>query len=100
MSDPGDETDDDDRYNVCDLCGESVADKQWVILNRFLVGTGRGRCMSEVHNSDDEYLWMPGDETDSDDYVTGTLLCFPVCLTTWLEGKMVSVDFELKRRRK
>ncbi len=77
----------------CDYCGEHVGyDKPWVLLNRYGVGTGSKRCLSEIV-TDGEYLWEV-DEDTGDVEAGGALLCWPQCLHSWIEGKMIQVDAE------
>lgn len=81
---------------MCDLCHKDTSDKPWVLLNRYGYGTGRCRGMSEAHSSEDEYHWDVGDNLDEvEEVVTGVLLCFPGCLQTFLEGKMIEADIRM-----
>lgn len=82
----------------CDLCHQSTDDRPWVLLNRYGYGTGNCRGMTEVHNSDDEYHWDVGNDLDAqEEVVTGTLLCFPECLRTYLE--MIAADIRMGHTR-
>ena len=79
----------------CDLCGNDTAKRPWVLLNRFGYGTGLCRGMTEIR-VDGEYHWEVGDDLDAQEEVaTGRLLCFPHCLQTYLEGKMIEADIEM-----
>lgn len=80
----------------CDLCHQDAGLKPWVLLNRYGYGTGRCRGMSEVYNQDGEYYWEVGDDLDAEqESVTGALLCFPECLKTYIEGKMIEADIKM-----
>lgn len=72
----------------CDLCGEPVLDREWILLNRYGVGFQTGRCMTEAVNDDDEYHWHLAEDDGEDDVVTGRVLHWPVCAVTWIDGKM------------
>ena len=95
------------RVWLCEVCQRDLGQhggsevQPWVLLNRYGLGTGRSRGLTEVQNSDCEYLWDVGEFGEGvgdDQAVTGALVCFPGCLTTYLEAKMVAVDFEVDQR--
>lgn len=83
-------------HGHCRFCGASVEHTPWVKLNRIAFGTGRCRCASEFHNDDGDYIWEVGDDLDAqEEVVTGPVLCFPDCLQTYLEGRMVEADIRM-----
>lgn len=88
-----DETPDD-----CAVCGEPVTDGMpWIVLNRWVLGTGRVRAMVEGLNEDDEYLWeMWPDGLAEDERATGKLLHWPICASQWIDGKMIEASMEIR----
>ncbi len=83
---------------LCDLCSEEIAGRRWVLLNRYLVGSGSCRRGSEGVDEEGECIWEVGsDEEGMETYldVTGPVLCFPGCLLLWIEGAMTDVDIRL-----
>jgi len=87
-----------DEANKCELCGEPVDSGPWLLLNRFGVGSGRARALSERRNDDGEYLWRiyPGeDDREGDERATGPVLHWPICAKEWIEGLMKLCDFEV-----
>ena len=88
---------DRDSRTACDLCGEPIADRKWLLLNRYAIGTGYGRSLIECQ-VDGECLWDCGTEGVSDDVVSGSLLCWPGCAHQWIEAQMVGSAVELRRQ--
>ena len=90
---------DPDMELFCDLCREPVVGrKPWILLNRYAVSSGASREMIEVVDPDNgECVWEVGPTADPD-YVTGTVLCWPVCAGHWIEAKMVHADTTMKMR--
>lgn len=86
-----------DRH-ACGVCGESVAGGPWILLNRWMLGTGTGRCGIEGRNDAGEYLWEFDPETSARDFVTGEPLHWPICATQWIEGQLIEATVELRRR--
>lgn len=76
----------------CAMCGKTVRRRRWIALNRYCLSNGRVKNVFEARDGKDEYLWEP--ETSS---CTGALLHYPECLLTWLEGKMIEVDWRAER---
>ena len=84
--------------NNCDVCGCDLAGKTWLMLNRYALGTGTNRCMSEVL-VDNEYEWSPNEDgAASDEYATGWTMCWPGCAQLFIDCKMAEVDAELRLR--
>lgn len=87
----------------CDFCNEIInTRKPWLLLNRYGIGTGLARCLTQANTIGGEYLWELGNPNDEEeegdgDYATGTLLCWPDCANKWIEGKMMTADFEIKK---
>lgn len=79
---------DDNKH--CDYCGELVSRGPWVLLNRYMLGTGTNRAAFQRRGADG-YQW----ETEPPDPViaTGALLHWPDCAFPFIEGEMVEVDF-------
>lgn len=80
---------------VCCICGHDheKRSRQRILLNRYVLGTGEYMARHEVHEQG-RYLW--GD--DGEDWlVTAKTCCFPDCLVTFLEGKMIQTDYEGSR---
>lgn len=79
----------------CDLCGDPVDSRPWVLLNRFGYGSGKCRGMTEVQ-VDGVCVWEVGDDLDAEqEVVSGWLLCFPGCLQMFLEGKMLQAEIDM-----
>lgn len=77
------------QSRCCDLCGaDIVAGKRWVLLNRYGVGSGSSCVLTEGRNGNDDYEWDRGEEW----LASGPLLCFPGCLSQWVEAKMAEGD--------
>lgn len=74
----------------CDLCGKTVRRRRFILLNRFMVGTGRNRKMYEVGDHDGQSLW---DENEQ----TGYVLHYTPCLLDWLGAQSITVDWEAER---
>lgn len=67
-----------------------------MLLNRYGFGTGKCRCMTECRNGDNDYEWTVGEDLDAErEVVSGPVLCFPSCLQTYLEGRMIHADIEM-----
>lgn len=80
----------------CEFCGEDVSVRPWVLLNRFGFGSGKVRGMCEMLNEDDDCEWDVGEDLDVEaEVVSGPVLCFPRCLQTFIEGKMIEAEIEL-----
>lgn len=76
----------------CTACGEPVGAQPWILLNRFGLGTGKARCMTQLENEDGDYLW-----DQHRDIATGAVLHWPDCAFQFVEAKMVAVDFTASR---
>lgn len=72
---------------ACSMCGKTVRRRRWIALNRYCLSNGRVKNTVEGLNGN-EYLWEP-----SASECSGARLHYPECLLTWLEGKMVEVDY-------
>jgi hypothetical protein len=84
---------------LCDYCRQDVAGREWVILNRYVVGTSKGRNMVEERGTSGVCNWDIGKgKAGNDDFATGPILCFPLCLTAWLEGKLAETRVHLRRQ--
>lgn len=83
--------------STCSVCGEVIGSQPWLLLNRYGVGTGPGgaRCLTEIV-IDEEYIWEQGG-WDEEDYASGAVVCWPDCAYTYIEGKMIQVQFEVDR---
>ena len=90
--DEDDEIDDEPGPRLCTACGEPVGAQPWILLNRFALGTGKARCMTQIENDDGEYLW-----DQHRDITTGAILHWPDCAFSFVEAKMVAVDFTASR---
>ena len=75
------------------MCGSDADGVPWVVLNRFVVGSGASYSATSVL-TDDDYVWETSAEGDEKDSVSGYLLCFPSCLQTFIEGRMLEADIE------
>lgn len=83
---------DEHRWQVnCASCGEIVRGQPWVLLNRWALGTGANRLMSEGLNKRGEYLWEQSDDGE-DEYATGPILCWPTCASNYIDARMVETD--------
>lgn len=83
---------------ICDVCGKVVTNQPWLLLNRYGVGSGRARCMSQANNGEGDYVWKQGDDGEGeDDMASGRLLCWPQCAATWVEWKMAEADIMVDR---
>lgn len=79
-----------DQVYECDFCKESLADnRKWVLLNRYGIGTGHKSALVSIE-PDGQYIWDV--ENVDQECVSAVTLCYPTCLLTWIEGKMVEVD--------
>lgn len=90
------------RCEQCSVCGHNFfrgsPDRPWIILNRYVIGTGRGcRNMVEAVNEDDECAWAITDNAE-DDIASGPLLCWPTCAMHWIDGKMLEAVVEGRKR--
>ena len=84
----------------CRLCGADLEAKAWVLLNRYMYGTGRCRGATESLNDDGDYEWEVGADLDAEaEVVSGPVLCFPGCVQTFLEGKMIEADIKMGHTR-
>ncbi len=82
-----------DEVDKCDLCGRLIVEGvAWVLLNRFAIGTGRGRRMSEWEASD-------GNGWDMENMTAGgRLFCMSPCLQTYLSVACVEIDYANGKR--
>ena len=90
------------ELDYCDCCNEPVLEGQpWVLLNRFVVGTGASTGMTEI-TCNDEYVWHMREEWEGPDAseCSGWLLHYPNCLQMYLEGRMVEVDYMTAKEQK
>ncbi len=83
---------------VCDLCGEHPIreGRAFVDLNRYVIGDANGVSMMEAVIEDEngeEYSWDPENHACS-----GTLLCFPICMTQWMEAKLVECAVVMREK--
>ena len=84
------------RPEHCDFCGEALLGKPWVVLNRAVFGSGNSYAMSEFQNDRQECAWSHAHENeDGEPVASGPALCFPSCLTTFIEGRMIEADIEM-----
>lgn len=84
--------DDEPWVDQCDLCGEELGTgREWVLLNRYGVGTSKSRCLTEVR-LDGEYQWEMAEGHTEDQAASGALLCLDKCLVMWLQAKMAEAD--------
>lgn len=75
--------------STCDLCGKVLSDgTPWILLNRWILGTGKNRRFAEWVDNDGNPCWDMENETAS-----GSLLCLEPCLMTWIQGQMIGTDF-------
>lgn len=73
-----------DEVIYCDFCARQLTHRvNWVGLNRWVVSSKRTEMMSECGSS---YVWEPEESS-----FTGTTLCFPKCLTQWLEDRVIEL---------
>lgn len=87
-----------DPRDLCALCGESTEHSQWIVLNRWIIGTGKGRAMVEARDDDGVYCWkMHPEGSGEDELASGRVLHWPVCATKWIDGKIVETAVELRR---
>jgi hypothetical protein len=87
-----------DPHDLCALCGEDTSSGEWIVLNRWIVGTGSGRAMVEAVNDDGEYLWeMRCEGSAEDECATGRVLHWPTCAVQWIDGKIAETRVELRR---
>lgn len=74
------------------MCGEPVMrETQWLCLNRIAIGRGGKRALLEYQGGGSpkvSYRWSL-DNLDA----SGTLLCWPHCAMTWLEGELIEHDW-------
>jgi len=76
----------------CDLCGRAIVEGvPWIMLNRWAIGTGKNRRMSELEG-DDGPSWDIEKEVGD-----GRILCQSPCLLTWLEGVCIDVDHQCRK---
>lgn len=82
-----------EHSSTCDVCGEEIVGTPWLGLNRYEVGTGEHRCMSQAYAED--YFW----DMD-DDVMEATMFIFhwPVCASMFTEAKMIETDVEIQGR--
>lgn len=78
---------DDDRR--CDYCGEVVGAVPWILLNRYMLGTGTNSAAFQRRCSDG-YLW---ETQEGQKVATGALLHWPTCALPFIEGEMIETDF-------
>ena len=82
----------------CDLCDALIEGRPWILLNRYGVGNDRGHVLVEGLNEDGDYDWSPKGENGTDsDIATGAILCWPTCVLTWIEGKMIASEVETRK---
>lgn len=75
---------------TCDLCKASLADgRRWVLLNRYGVGANKRNALVSVKPGETN-IWDVSDEKNA--FATGALLCYPACLLTWIEGKLIEIE--------
>jgi len=87
-----------DPLDLCALCGESTESSPWIVLNRWIIGTGVGRAMVEALNKDGEYLWeMLPEGAAQDEFASGRVLHWPICATQWIDAKMAETAVELRQ---
>lgn len=85
-----------DHHCLCGVCDLPVLDGQeWIGLNRYAVGTGDSRCLSEVHNGEGDYLWTMS-QIAEDELATLALLHWPVCAQMWVDVKIASVRAKVR----
>lgn len=76
----------------CRVCSAPVeADQRWLLLNRYALGTGTCRGMSESTNDEGEYLWEMSEDAE-EEFATGVLLHYPACVSLWIDAKMAEVN--------
>jgi len=80
----------------CAICKQDVEGRPWILLNRYVCSSGQSYVINEVLNEYGNYAWDVVEEPDgeAEDDVTGTVLCFPQCMVTYLEGQMIQADIE------
>ncbi len=81
--------------SCCDLCGQDVANRPWVLMNRFVIGSGTNKRYAEWLSNDGQPCWDIAE--DGNEQVGGTLLCTTPCLLTWIEGHIIDLDFTMRR---
>jgi len=80
----------------CVYCNAPLDGQPWLLLNRYGIGTGSARCLSEICDEDDEYIWALNADPDKE-VVTGIGLCWPECAYSFIEGRMIETDFDCRR---
>jgi len=83
----------------CSVCDEELRGKTWIGLNRFVLGTKLGTCMSELHDEHGVCQWHLG-EVPADDRMSGALLCWPICAATFIGMRLVEVEREFEQQGK
>lgn len=84
---------------LCDCCGEHIKDQPWVGLGRWAIGTGHNRSLHRYVCVDDgEELWDMGTDGAQDDVWAGVILCWPACFHSWIEARMVEIDYKASLR--
>ena len=79
----------------CDWCGSDLSKKgkRWVGLNRHVVNCEHGWVMVSCEGDGDDYKW---DQHDS--RYTCSMLCYPDCLLTWIEGEIIELSGKFRKK--
>jgi hypothetical protein len=79
------------------MCSKPI-EGPWILLNRYAVGSGYTRCLSEVLG-ENGYEWNMADENDPDgDVASGYCLHWPKCAIEFIEQKMMEGDIVMTMR--
>jgi len=76
---------------ACDMCGARIEGARWLLLNRYGIGTGRTRALTERLDQNGNELWEMSDDIE-EEYAAGVLLCWPACANDYIETRMVEAD--------
>lgn len=84
---------------ACAVCADPMTDeRQWVLLNRFGVGTGSGRALCAPPNCDGDVLWEVDPDAPSDEeHASGAMTCWPQCTQLYIEAKMAEANVEIRK---
>ena len=84
-----------DTHDNCVMCGCDVGGRPWVVLNRVCFGSGKAYAQVEFRNDDDEYVWsQEGFDGSDQNALSGKVACFPLCLQSFIEGRMLEAEIE------
>ena len=83
----------------CTVCTKRIVrGDHWLLLNRYAIGFGDGRCLSEAR-SDEGYVWEMDGEYEGDQSCTGWVLHWPVCAGQFVDGMILKHQVEWAKRQ-